>query len=186
MSLEYQKYTELRKVQKKLGLGYQDIGDEQISELDRDSQLFEYLGRARLPVELESVIYLANGTQLDPASDEAAFWSFIDADDLIETLEAVRESPFPWSGIANSESECWAPQSGRWPEEWVPFINWNGSILGVYAGDRENAGAILGVAIDGAISLARWANSLDAFFDQLILDYETKGSPGLDALLDQC
>lgn len=85
-------------------------------------------------------------------------WRMLSAAEILARLEMIGGTQFGISPLSPR-----VPFVESWPFEWVPFLDWNSSILGVVDLASEPGSQIYGIDLQSGIA-AYWSQSLDAFF----------------------
>jgi len=72
----------------------------------------------------------------------------------------------------------------EWPESWIPFVDWNESILGILVSDDPtNPNVVLGFDIQSG-DVVKWADSLPGFFRKALNQLLLSGRVSVDSLMN--
>lgn len=69
-----------------------------------------------------------------------------------------------------------------WPEEWIPFVEWNSEVMGVIDCRESGKHKVIGVDL-GSCYATQWAESVEDFFDGALRDLKESESLSIDRLM---
>lgn len=69
-----------------------------------------------------------------------------------------------------------------WPESWIPFLDWNGSIFGVIDSTYGDRSPVLGIELQSGMVVS-WGESLSVFLNGVLSQLTDTGHLSVDMLM---
>lgn len=141
-----------------------------------DEQLKEIWARVgRIIPELDELLRWRDGEDADSFLLGCA-WQLLPIDKMLDRYDSIAgQEIFIESDIKELNGVDY------WPDEWIPFVEWNSEVVGI-VDCRSMGKAVIGVNLSSGYA-AQWATSMSDFFEGALRDLVALESLSVDRLM---